>query len=179
MSDRFAELGVPVVDTDRIAREVVEPGEPTLQQVAEAFGQDVLGADGSLDRKLLREIIFSDAERRRTLDSIMHPAIAERARARVREIRAPYCIMVVPLYTETGLFSWADRVLLVDVDEATQVRRLMHRDGVTRQQAEAALAAQASRRERQELADDIIENSGTVEDLRASVDRLHRRYLAA
>lgn len=176
VSDRFAELGVAVIDSDLIARELVQPGEPAYAEIVQVFGEDILTADGELDRPRMRERIFSDAASRKRLESILHPAIAERARERIRAIRAPYCILVVPLLAETGFFSWADRVLLVDADEATQIRRLMARDGVSRQQAEAALRAQAGRARRQALADDVIDNSGTLEELQAQVEALHRKY---
>ena len=178
VSDRFASLGVPVIDTDVIAREVVRPGEAALEEVVLAFGADILTAQGELDRPRMRELIFQDPERRKRLEAILHPAIAERARQRIRAARAPYCILVVPLLAETGLFSWADRVLLVDADEDAQVRRLMARDHVTRDQALAALKAQASREERRRLADDIIDNSGSLEDLDAQVEALHGKYMA-
>ncbi|MEJ8569609.1 dephospho-CoA kinase [Elongatibacter sediminis] len=180
VSDRFAELGAPVIDTDLIAREVVQPGEAALTEVVSAFGDEVLTADGELDRSRMRDLIFSDPERRRLLESILHPAIAERALQRIRTTTSgPYCILVVPLLAETGLFSWADRVLLVDVDEETQIRRLTARDGSSREQAEAALAAQASREERRALADDIIDNSGSLDELYAAVDHLHAQYSSA
>jgi dephospho-CoA kinase len=178
VSDRFAELGVPVIDSDLIARELVQPGEPAYAEIVQAFSEDILTADGELDRPRMRERIFSDAASRKRLESILHPAIAERARERIRATRAPYCILVVPLLAETGFFSWADRVLLVDADEDAQVRRLTARDGVSRQQAEAALRAQAGRAERQALADDVIDNSGPIEQLDEAVRRLHADYLA-
>lgn len=179
VSDRFARLGVPVIDTDQIAREVVQPGEAALDEVVLAFGEAVLTADGQLDRPRMRDLIFHDAERRKQLEAILHPAIAERARQRIRATRAPYCILVVPLLAETGFFSWADRVLLVDAGEETQVQRLMARDRTTREQALAALKAQASRAERRALADDVIDNSGALDDLDAKVEALHRKYLGS
>jgi dephospho-CoA kinase len=176
VSDRFAALGVPVIDTDVIAREVVEPGEAALEDIVRTFGSSLLDAAGRLDRRRMREMIFSDPAHRAALERILHPAIARRARERVRAVRAPYCILVVPLLVETGLFPWIDRVLLVDADEATQIDRLMARDGVSREQAQAALAAQASRAERQALADDVIDNSGPLSDLDDQVRTLHRKY---
>lgn len=176
VSKRFARLGVPVIDTDALAREVVRPGEAALSEVVQAFGADVLTADGELDRPRMRDRIFGDPGQRKRLEAILHPAIAERARQRIRTTRASYCLLVVPLLVETGLFSWADRVLLVDADEESQIQRLMARDHVDRTRAEAALAAQASRAQRRALADDVIDNSGTLEALDAQVAALHRVY---
>jgi dephospho-CoA kinase len=175
VSDRFANLGVPVIDTDRIARDVVAPDSEGLAAVREEFGAEVVD-DGVLDRAALRERIFADAEARGRLEAILHPRIADEARRRIAEVDAPYAILVVPLLVESGLFEDADRVLVVDVPERTQVERLEARDGMSREQAEAALAAQASREQRLARADDVIVNTGSLDDLAAEVDRLHAAY---
>ncbi|MFU8878102.1 MAG: dephospho-CoA kinase, partial [Wenzhouxiangellaceae bacterium] len=146
VSDAFARLGAPVIDTDVLARELVEPGSPALQAIARQFGQHLLQPDGALDRRALRERIFSDDDARRQLEGILHPRIADEARRRIERIDASYAILVVPLLIESGLFGDADEVVVVDVPEQVQIERLMARDGSTREQAEAALAAQASRR---------------------------------
>jgi len=177
VADLFAALGVPVIDTDVIAREVVEPGEPALAEVAAAFGPGVLGPDGRLDRRCLRELIFADPTARRRLEAILHPAIRARMEAQSRAAGGPYQLLVIPLLAEGGRRDHVDRVLLVDVPESAQVERLMRRDGSSREQARAALAAQASRAVRQAIADDVIENTGGVEDLRARVAELHGEYL--
>ena len=177
VADLFAALGVPVIDTDVIAREVVEPGQPALEEVAAAFGPGVLGPDGRLDRRRLRDIVFADPAARRRLEAILHPAIRARMEARSREAAGPYQLLVIPLLAEGGRRDHVDRVLLVDVPESAQVERLMRRDGSSREQARAALAAQASRAVRQAIADDVIENTGGVEDLRARVAELHGEYL--
>jgi dephospho-CoA kinase len=143
----FADHGVPVVDSDVIAREVVEPGQPALTAVTQAFGADVLGHDGRLDRRRLREVIFTDPAARARLEGILHPAIRtemERQSA-AAATGAPYHLLVIPLLAEGGGRDRADRVLVVDVPEEMQIDRLMTRDGVTRSQAEASLRAQASR----------------------------------
>lgn len=178
VSDRFAERGATVVDTDRIARAVVEPGSEGLRAVVDAFGPEVLADDGQLDRRVLRNRIFSDSAARARLDAILHPRIARAARAAIAEADGPYVVLVVPLLVETGLFEDADRVLVVDVPESLQLQRLTARDGVGPEQARAALAAQASRAERLAVADDVIENSGTLEALDVSVEALDRRYRA-
>jgi len=176
VSDRFAERGVPVVDTDVLAREVVAPGSPGLAEVEAAFGAEIIDADGALDRSALRQRIFDDPDARNRLERILHPRIAEEARRRLASEAAPYAILVVPLLVESGLFEDADRVLVVDVPEAVQIERLIARDGGTRDQAEAMLAAQASREQRLARADDVIENTGTLEDLRRRVDALDATY---
>jgi len=176
VSDRFAERGVPVVDTDVLAREVVAPGSPGLAEVEAAFGAEIIDADGALDRSALRQRIFDDPDARNRLERILHPRIAEEARRRLASEAAPYAILVVPLLVESGLFEDADRVLVVDVPEAVQIERLIARDGGTRDQAEAMLAAQASREQRLARADDVIENTGTLEDLRRRVHALDATY---
>jgi dephospho-CoA kinase len=177
VSDRFATLGVAVVDTDVIARAVVAPGEPLLADIAQRFGQEIIQADGSLDRRALRRKIFTDERSRRDLEALLHPAILAEARRQLAAARGPYAIVVIPLLAEGGGHDWIDRVLLVDVPEAIQLERLMSRDGMDRSDAEAALAAQASRRERLRIADDIIENTTDREGLYRQVDRQHQRYV--
>ena len=179
VADLFATHGVPLIDTDLIAREVVEPGRPALAAVAEAFGADVLDSDGRLDRRRLRQIIFSDATARARLEAILHPAIrAEMERQSAAAAQAgPYQVLVIPLLAEGGRRDHVDRVLVVDAPENVQVERLMARDAVTREQAEAALRAQALRETRLGIADDVVTNTGRIEDLREQVAALHERYV--
>jgi dephospho-CoA kinase len=179
VADLFAAHGVPLVDTDLIAREIVEPGQPALAAVAQAFGSDVLDPDGRLDRRRLREIIFSDATARARLEAILHPAIrAEMERQSVAAAQAgPYQMLVIPLLAEGGRRDHVDRVLVVDAPETVQVERLMARDAVTRKQAEASLRAQAQRATRLGIADDVVTNTGRIEDLREQVAALHERYV--
>lgn len=170
-------MGVPVIDTDVIAHQVVEPGQPALVAIASEFGQAILEKDGKLNRRLLREKIFSDPLAKQALEAILHPAIRSRALEEITSVQAPYCLVVIPLFTETGAYDWVDRVLVVDTTEETQIQRVMQRDGVDRQHAEAALASQASREARLALADDVIENNGAVVDLDAAVEKLHIQYI--
>ena len=174
-SDAFAALGVPIVDTDRIAREVVEPGSEGLAEVAAAFGAEIL-TGGELDRAALRRRIFEDPDARRRLEAILHPRIAAEARSRLADLNSPYAILVVPLLIESGLFTEADRVLVIDAPESLQLQRLIERDGVTRADAEAALAAQSTRDRRLARADDVIVNTGSLDALRREVERLDARY---
>ena len=178
VSQLFAQRGVPVIDTDLIAHEIVEPGQPALERVAEVFGQEFLDQKGRLDRKKMRNAIFSDPGLKNRLEGILHPAIAARVDQRVTRIDAPWCLLVVPLLKEDGLFPWIDHVLVVDVDESVQIERVMERDSITREQAQSILDAQPSRRERLAMADDILDNSGSLEELEAGVDELYRKYTA-
>lgn len=176
VSDRFAALGVPVIDTDVIAHQVVEPGQPALQEIVAVFGDGMLVSDGTLNRRRMRETIFSDPVAKRLLEGILHPAIRSEVQQRIAAVDSEYCVVVIPLFTESGAYDWVDRVLVVDTDEQTQIERVMQRDGVDRQQAEAALASQTSRRARLALADDVIENNGGIAGLDAEVLRLHLLY---
>jgi dephospho-CoA kinase len=177
VADLFATLGVPVIDTDVIAREAVEPGQPALDQVVEEFGPEVLGTDGRLDRRRLRERIFADPEAKRRLEAILHPTIRAEMERQSFAADGPYQVLVIPLLTEGKRRDHVDRVLLVDVPEELQIQRLMSRDGVTHEQAQASLDAQATRAERLAVADDVVRNTGRPEDLREAVARLHAQYL--
>ena len=177
VAQRFVELGVPVIDADEAARSVVAPGEPGLARVVETFGPGILQTDGTLDRRALREIVFADARRRRELEAILHPLIREEMEHRAAATGGRYLVMAIPLLFEGKNGGRVDRVLVVDVDEKSQLERLMARDGGTLQQAQAIVAAQATRASRLQAADDIIENTGLLADLRQAVDQLHQRYL--
>jgi dephospho-CoA kinase len=177
VSDRFARLGVPIIDTDLLARELVEPGQPALADIVAEFGPDCLDSEGRLHRACLRERVFADPAGRRRLEAILHPRIRALARERIVSGTAPYCLLVIPLLAETGMTDLVDRVLVVDAPEAEQVRRVMARDGVAEEQAHRILAAQASRRQRLALADEIVENAGDLAALDHQVATLHRHYL--
>ena len=178
VANLFAELGVPLIDTDVIARRVVEPGQPALAAVVAAFGPDILDAEGRHDRRRMRERIFSDPTARQRLEAILHPAIRAEMERQSREAGGPYQVLVIPLLTEGRRRNHVDCVLLVDVPEELQIQRLIVRDGVTHEQAEASLNAQATRAERLAIADDIVRNTGRVDELRDEVGRLHSKYLA-
>jgi len=174
----FAAKGVPVIDTDEIARDVVRVGTPAYAAIVDAFGNTALDASGAIDRARLRERVFGDARARRRLEAILHPRIRAEAQARVAHVSAPYCILVVPLLIETDFRELVDRILVVDADEATQVTRTMARSGLSRAAVEAILAAQTDRATRRERADDVIANSGELSALAPQIDALHERYLA-
>jgi dephospho-CoA kinase len=173
----FAALGVPVIDADDLARETVAPGSPVLARIAERFGPTVIARDGTLDRRALRDFVFSDPAARADLEALTHPAIAAAMERRSAEVDGAYQILVIPLLAEKrGRVASVDRVLVVDCAEELQVRRLQARDGSTLEQAYAILAAQASRAERLRIADDVIENDGDLAALRDKVIALHARY---
>jgi dephospho-CoA kinase len=177
VANLFARRGVPVIDTDLIARQVVEPGQPALAQVVAAFGKDVLDSGGRLDRRRMRERIFGDRAAQRQLEAILHPAIRAEMERQSKAARGPYQILVIPLFTEGGRRDHVDRVLLVDVPEETQIQRLMLRDGSSREEAQAALNAQATRAQRLAMADDVIRNIGREAELEERVAALHEQYL--
>jgi len=176
VADLFEQQGVPVLDTDQIARDVVEPGTPTFAQILETFGRDILDPSGRLDRRRLRDKIFADPAQRQKLESLTHPAIREELARRSAIAGGAYQIHVIPLLVEAGRTDAYDRVLVVDCPEKDQIRRLMARDGSSSEQAERILAAQASREDRLSAADDVIVNTGTLEDLEQFVLTLHRNY---
>jgi dephospho-CoA kinase len=173
----FEALGVPVIDADRVAREVVEPGEPALEEVVAAFGPQVLQVDGTLDRRSLRDRVFADPRARARLEAILHPRIRAIMEARAGALSAPYCVLCVPLLVEAGQLDLVDRVLVVDAAEALQVERVCRRDGVSRDTALAMLRAQAPRAARLAVADDVVTNDGDLLALRRELERLHERYL--
>jgi dephospho-CoA kinase len=176
VANLFAECGVAVIDTDQIARDVVEPGQPALVQIAQSFGSDVLDASGRLDRARMRDLVFSDPEQRKLLESIMHPAIRAELNRRSLAAEGPYQVHVIPLLVETGQRGNYDRVLVVDCPEEEQLRRLTARDGSTLDQARNILAAQVTREQRLSVADDVIVNTGTLQDLQRFVATLHQNY---
>ena len=173
----FGALGVPILDSDQIARDVVEPGQPPLERLIERFGRKILTPDGHLDRPALREIVFSDPKARADLEALTHPAIGAAMEARSAEAGGPYQILVVPLLVEKNLTGHVDRVLVVDCDEELQIRRLRDRDGSTPEQVQAILKAQAPRAARLRAADDVIHNDTDMSAVREQVAVLHARYL--
>lgn len=178
VADLFAELGATIVDTDVIARQVVEPGQPALDEIRASFGADVLAADGTLDRRALRGIVFADDAKRRALEAILHPRIRAQAAAEARSAPGPYHIVVVPLLAKSPMRADMDRVLVVDCSTETQLARLQARDDESREQALKMIGAQASREERLAIADDVIDNDGSLEQTKQQVLALHDHYLS-
>jgi dephospho-CoA kinase len=174
----FGALGVPVIDADQVARDVVAPGTRLLAQVFENFGTQLRRPDGSLDRSALRRLVFTDLRTRRQLEDLLHPAIRVRTELLAAKAGGQYQIHVIPLLVETHAGSQYDRVLLVDCPENLQLARLLARDGCDKQQAQAMLSSQASRAARLAAADDVIVNDGAALDLTPKVAALHQHYLA-
>jgi dephospho-CoA kinase len=175
----FLELGVPFVDADIVAREVVEPGEPALDQIADYFGRSVLRTDGTLDRAALRLRVFEDAPARQWLEKCLHPVIRTRMVEQLRQAKGPYVLLVSPLLLETDQARLCERVIVVDVPVETQLERTMHRDANTRDQVERIVAAQMSRGERLAKADEVIDNSRPLEQVAEQVRELHQRLLVS
>ena len=176
VAELFAKLGVPVLDTDQIARDVVAPGSAVLEQIVAEFGVEILDAQGGLDRARMRQRVFTDPQQRLALEAIIHPAIRAELARRSAAAGGDYQVHVIPLLVETGRAAAYDRVLVVDCPEEAQIVRLMARDGASREQAQGILAAQVSREERLNSAHDVIENTGTLADLERCVQILHRNY---
>ena len=176
VADMFADLGVPVIDTDVIAREVVAPGQPVLGEIRERFGENMIDAAGNLDRAAMRKAIFADESARLDLEAILHPRIGEETRRQADAAGGAYQVIVVPLLTTSRLIDFVDRVLVVDCDEDTQLQRLLARDAETVEQARRILKAQASREDRLAIADDVLRNDGSLRQLRKTVSRLDRQY---
>jgi dephospho-CoA kinase len=177
VSDAFARLGVPVIDMDVIAHQIVEPGQPALRAIKDIFGPTIIDHDGRLKREEVRALIFSDPVARKNLESILHPRIRQTASKAIAKVTHPYCILVIPLLAESGAYPNVDRILVVDVEPETQIARLMARDNSSREQAEQILSAQAERQQRLKIADDILENSDSPDKARAMVSRLNLKYL--
>lgn len=177
VANAFSRCGVNVVDADIIARQVVEPGTPALTAIAARFGNEIIHPDGTLNRRLLRERIFSSPEDKTWLNALLHPLIHQETQRQIAQATSPYVLWVVPLLVENQLQNRADRVLVIDVSPETQISRTMQRDGVTREHAEHILAAQATREARLAVADDIIDNNGAPDAVASDVARLHAAYL--
>ena len=179
VSGLFEALGATVVDTDEISRALTAPGGAALGALRAQFGAEAIGPDGGLDRERMRRLVFRDARSRQQLEAILHPLIRGRTQAAIAEARGPYVIVVVPLLFETGAcLEFVQRVLVVDCDEAEQVRRVVAGRGIPAEEVRRVMATQLSRAERLRLADDVLDNENGIEALRGQVERLHARYLA-
>lgn len=177
VANAFADLGIQIIDADIIARQVVEPGKPALDAIAAHFGPELIAADGTLHRRLLRERIFADPQEKAWLSALLHPLIQQETQRQLQQATSAYVLWVVPLLVENGLYRQANRVLVVDVTPETQLARTMQRDDVTRTHVEQILAAQATREARLAVADDVIDNNGAPDSIMSDVARLHARYL--
>ncbi|EEW10954.1 dephospho-CoA kinase [Vibrio mimicus] len=171
-------FGIDLVDADVIAREVVESGTDGLKAIAAHFGQTILNQDGSLNRTALRERIFADPEQKTWLNQLLHPMIRQRMQQALAQTTSPYTLLIVPLLVENQLQNMADRVLVVDVEESIQIERTIARDNVSIEQAQAILAAQATRAQRLAIADDVLKNDAKNQKLLPQITLLHQKYLA-
>lgn len=174
VSGMLRDLGAIIIDSDALAREVVEPGTPGLAAVVEAFGPEILAADGTLDRPALGAIVFNDEEKRRALEAILHPLIGARSAA-LAESAGPDDVVVhdIPLLAEAGIAETFDAVIVVDAPVEEQIERMLRERGWTREDAESRIAAQASRADRLAIATYVIDNTGTLEQLRARVGEVY------
>lgn len=177
VADMFADRGIPVIDTDVIAREVVEPGRPALAEIKHAFGPEFVDEHDALRRRRLRELVFADERKRKRLEAILHPRIRDAALAQAEAAGGPYQLIVVPLLVESPMKELMDRILVVDVGEETQLKRLLERDAESEAQARRMIEAQSSRAARLAIADDVVANDGPLEDTARQVESLHRKYL--
>jgi dephospho-CoA kinase len=174
----FARFGVSIIDADEIARQLVSPGQPALQAIVQAFGEDLLDIQGQLRRDQLRTLVFSDQEKRERLERILHPLIIQEMEHRAGQCHTPYCILSIPLLTETGLRRLVHRVLVIDCPETLQLQRVMDRDHLTADEVKAIIRAQSPRAGRLNMADDMIVNDAGTEKLEKQVAKLHKAYMA-
>ena len=172
----FVDLGVPVIDSDHIAREIVQPGQPALTDIVATFGPEVLDTRGQLDRRRLRALVFADDALREQLEAILHPRVRTAMLQATARIGGPYQLLVVPLLVEVGFQEHVDRVLVVDCPVEVQLQRLTARDGETGESAELMIRAQADRQDRLGEADDTITNTGDLATTRQQVEALHNTY---
>lgn len=176
VANLFAERGIVLVDTDLIAREVVEPGQPALQQIAKHFGAQTLNADGTLDRAALRRKVFADPEQRRWLEQLTHPLIRQATLQQLQQAASAYVILVSALLLETDQHQLCDHILVVDVPESIQIERTVQRDSNSSEQVKAIIAAQCGRQQRLEQADSVIDNTLSLTQLEKQIDRLDQEF---
>jgi len=177
VSRLFEQLGVPVIDTDLISRQLVKPGEPALQEIVTAFGASILNSDGALNRKKLGKLIFNSQQQRHRLEDILHPRIRDEVARQLQRVVAPYVIVVIPLLLETRYPIAVDRILVIDAPQQLQRQRLIKRNAISEADADKMMQTQAANSQRLAAADDVISNQGTLKDLQAKVERLHQYYL--
>lgn len=176
VANLFAKLGITIIDTDQLAREVID--HAALQKIIAQFGPEILAKDGSLDRGKLRALVFSDAEKRLWLEQLLHPLILDKMQQKIEAVESPYCIAVIPLLFETNPNPIINRILVVDATENQQIDRTRIRDGLSREDIELILKAQVPRQHRLTKANDVIYNHGDLSDLKKEVDKFHQIYLS-
>lgn len=174
----FADLNVPVLDADQVAHSLVEKGQPALAQIQQAFGAAILNPDGSLNRKSLRELVFSDIRQKQKLESILHPLVYKTLQTELEQLDAPYCIISIPLLFETAMTHFVDRILVIDCPVETQIERVRIRDNLSIERIQSIIDNQVSRAFRKTKADDLIDNSSTDYRLAEQVKKLHNLYIS-
>jgi len=177
VAEIFKSLGINIIDSDYIARELVEPGNPALAEICSKFGKEFLDEDGRLLRSKLREYVFSNNTARKQLEDILHPRIRQAMLERIASSSSPYCIAVIPLLLEQNWKNLVNRVLVVDTPEELQIQRTIDRDNMSRNSVRSILESQVTRQERLSKADDVIDNTGAIDDLKSRVLELHKLYL--
>ena len=177
VSDEFSSLGADIIDTDIIARELIFSGSETLNEIVSVFGENVLQDDGNLNRKLMRQIIFSEKDKKITLEKIMHPKIQNEVKLKIQSASGQYQIIVVPLLLQSPILDFVDRVLIIDCNEKIQINRLMNRDNISEELAKKMIENQSKREERLAIADDVILNEGCIEEIKHEVKKLNDFYI--
>jgi len=177
VTELFSQLNVPILDADLTAHQLTQPGTPAYQEIVTHFGDEIIQANGTLNRAYLRELIFTHASHRQWLEKLLHPLIEAELIKEINKLSAPYCIVVIPLLIEVGRYKYIDRILVIDTSEELQIQRVMQRDKISREIVEKILGAQAKRAARIAKADDIIHNMGDKAALVAQVNQLHQKYL--
>jgi dephospho-CoA kinase len=177
VSSHLESLGVPVIDADLLAHQLVKPGSPALLEIQGIFGNELVDDKGELNRAALRKIVFDNPQQRKRLEGVLHPRIRAAMEAWISQQSAPYVVLVIPLLFETGQMSLADRILVIDCDESIQIDRVLKRDQLSRDQIKQIMASQVDRQTRLKGADDVIENNGSLEVLIEATERLHNEYL--
>jgi dephospho-CoA kinase len=172
----FSELGVPVIDADVIAHELVKPGMPAFNEIKKMFGTRIISSDGTLDRKIIRDKVFTNETDRKKLENILHPAVYEEIAVQVKNINSKYCIISIPLLLETNASKTVDRILVIDVPRELQLERASNRDKTNKSDIDAIIDSQISRKDRLSAANDIVDNKGDINDLRKKICDLHEFY---
>jgi len=178
----FSQYGIPILDADQIAKELVEVGQPALTQISQRFGQTILHPNGSLNRSALRQKIFTDKQAKQQLEALLHPLIRQQMQQQSQQLvqqnpEPPYCIQMIPLLLETQQQLSMDRILVVDLTEELQIQRVTQRDQQSKTDVERIIQQQVSRQQRLHAADEVIDNSGDLDSLKKQVKRLHQGYL--
>ena len=174
----FAKLGIPIIDADKISHTLVEPGMPALIQIRQTFGEETINDNGSLNRKVLRDIIFSDLVKKKKLESILHPRVYAEMQRRVDRLHNIYVILSIPLLLETKMQNFVDRILIIDCSVKVQFERVKARDQLSNERIQSILDSQVSREQRLLSGDDIIDNSGSITALEESLKKLHNLYIS-